>query len=141
MTQLLWIILSYATLLNLYRNSKHYYNRFIWTIHFVYSTLLFILGINILKSYYYIFMKWTIIVSDFWINMYISYVNNLHVYSEPLWFFYDLLMTGFDGLLWSSHLAFGQVFVMVFYDHMIGFLESKDLLVYSPHFRFLYGPY
>ena len=40
--------------------------------------------------------------------MYISYVNNIHVCSEPLWLHHDLLMTGLDGL-WSSHLALSDV--------------------------------
>ena len=39
----------------------------------------------------------------------------------------------FVGLLGSTHLTSSQMFFMVSYDHMIGFTESKDLLVYSPH--------
>ena len=39
-------------------------------------------------------------------------------------------ITGLDGLLWSSHLTSSQVFIMVFFWSYLD-LESKDLMVYS----------
>ena len=54
------------------------------------------------------------------------------MFSEPFWFLHDLLVTGFGGPLTISF-GFQSDVLYGLYDHMIGFLESKDLLVYSPH--------